>query len=285
MSGHEAQSDTGKEDIVQVRKSDVAPNLSCMGCNGAFRGSVIYCHNKHGLCIICFGDQKKCPITGCRKKAALTLDFPAELVKKLKLSLPCTFKKDGCDQENIDEEAVAEHEIECGYRKVPCFKSGCPDQLVMEMEGHIFSAHDDNYGKYRDNPGKWFINNNDFAAKMWIDSESGLRCRAELYHDDGEKQWRCYTMVFGGKNVAKKFRAEMRLSSHDNDTSHIFNCNLFCLDDWHESDALKEFHISEEQFQIYNKGHHKLGGHNKDKNGKVTVPVTVEVKMKRLNVG
>ena len=52
------------------------------------------------------------------------------------------------------------------------------------------------------------------------------------FHDDEEKLWRCSTGVFGGKNVAKKFRAEMRLSFYDVDTSVNSNCNVKCLDDF-----------------------------------------------------
>ena len=290
MPDHKAQSDTGEEDIVQVRKADMAPNLTCMGCNGAFRGSVTYCQNKHGLCLICFGDQKECPITGCGKKAALTLDFPAELVRDLKLPVPCKFRKDGCDQENADEEVIVDHENECGYRKVPCFKTSCALQPAMDYEDHIFSAHGNLYGKCRDNPGKWhFVK---FTAtkclgaqKIWIDPGSGLRFRAVLYHHDEEKHWRCYAVVFDGKNVAKKFRAEIRLSSYDGDTSLIFNCNVKCLDDWMVFDDSKMLRIMEDNFKIYNKGHMELGDHNKDKNGELTMPVKVEVKMKKLNVG
>ena len=278
-------SDTGEEDIVlQVRKADVAPNLTCMGCNGFFRGTVTYCQDKHGLCSTCFGDKNECPITGCGQNASLTLDSPAELVKKLKLPLPCKFKNDGCAQENVEEEVIAEHEIECGYRKVPCFRGGCPDQPAMDLEAHIFAAHKDR-GKYRDNPGKWFLTKSGRAKKVWIDSETGHSFRAILYHIDEKKQWNCYALVFGGKNVAKKFRAEIRLSSHDMNSSHIFNCDVYCLDDWKMFDASKQFRITDEEFKIYNKGHTELGDHNKDKNGELMLPVTVDVKMKKLNVG
>merc|ERR1712066_215647 len=279
----EVMSDSGEEYIEKVRKAAVAPKLTCMGCNGFFRGPVTYCQNKHGLCSICFGDNIECPVTGCTQKAFLTLDFLSELVKELKLPIPCKYKKDGCAQENTDEEIISDHEIECGYRKLPCFGGDCPDQPAMDFVDHLFSAHDE-YGKFQENPGKWFIDHSGYAYKMWIDSETGLRFRAGLEHNDEEKRWNCYTMVFGGKNIAKKFRAEMRLSSHDVDTSLIFNCNVFCLDDWTEWDDSKDFYITYGQFKIYNKGHIELGDH-KDKNGEVTIPVTVEVKMKKLNLG
>ena len=91
-------------------------------------------------------------------------------------------------------------------------------------------------------------------------------------------------MVFAGKNVVKKFRAEIRLASYDGDTSNTFNCNVYCLDDWKEGDASKEFRIDDDQFKISNKGYIELGDHKKGKNGEMMMPVTVEVKMKRLSV-
>ena len=171
-SGYKAQSDIGEEYIENVRKAGVAPKLTCMGCNGFYRGSVKYCKNNHGVCSACLpGDKKQCPITGCGQSALVTLDFPAELVKELKFPVSCKFKKYGCNQENADEEVIADHEIECGYRKVPCFMVGdCPDQPAMELEAHVFSVHDD-VRKYWDNPGKWFLDECGDAMKMWIDLE------------------------------------------------------------------------------------------------------------------
>merc|ERR1712066_677869 len=288
-SDNEAPSDTGEGYIGKGHKA-VAPKLTCTGGNGFFRGPVTYCKNKHGLCSICFGDEKECPITKCGKKAAITLDFLAELIKDLKLPVPCKFRKDGCDQENADEEVIVDHEIGCGYRKVPCFKTSCTVQPAMDFEDHIFSAHESIYGKCRDNPGKWLFvtfTGTKFlgAQKIWIDPKSGLRFRAVLYHRDEEKHWRCYTVVFDGKTVAKKYRAEIRFCSNDADTSLIFNCNVKCLDDWMELDASKMLRIMDDDFKIYNKGHAELGDHNKDKNGELTMPVKVDVKMKKLNVG
>ena len=282
----EIMSNTSEEDIVQIRKTDVAPMLTCMACNGSYKGAVKYCKNNHGVCSACLpGDKKQCPVTGCGQNALVTLDFPAKLARHLKLPLSCKFKKNGCNQENADEEVIADHEIECGYRKVPCLHFHCRPQPAMNFEAHIFSIHDDFYGKFRDNPGKWFINDRGNALKMWIDSETGIRFWTFLYHIDEKEHWRCYTAVFGGENVAKKFRAEMRLSSYDGDASSIFNCNVYCLDNWPKFYASKVFCILDAQFRIYNKGRIELGDHNKDKNGELTMPVTVEVKMKNLNVG
>merc|ERR1712066_25618 len=229
-------------------------------------------------------------ITGCGQKPSLTLNFLSELVKDLKLPVPCKFRKDGCDQENADEEVISDHEVECGFRKVPCMIGSCPELPAMDLEAHLFSAHVDMYGKYRDNPGKWFLveftGTKIFGAKkMWIDPESGLRFRATLEHNDEKEYWKCYIVVFAGENVAKKFRAVMRLSSYDGDTSHNYNCKVNCLDDWMEYDASNMFCIWDEEFKIYNKGYIELGNHNKDKNGELTMPVTMEVKMKKLNVG
>merc|ERR1712061_20919 len=202
-SDHEARSDTSKEDIGKFCKANVAPMLTCTGCNGFFRGPVTYCQNKHGLCSSCFGDKEECPITGCAMKASLTLDFPAELVRELKFPVSCKFKNNGCDQENDDVEVIADHEIECRHRKVPCFAGGCSEQPAMDFAAHLFTHI--RYRKFRDNPGKWFFHHFTgikmlAAQKIWIDPESGHGFRAVLVHNDQEKYWKCSTVVFAGKN-------------------------------------------------------------------------------------
>ena len=50
------------------------------------------------------------------------------------------YKKDGCDQEDEDE-VIAEHEVECGFRKVRCLIAGCPPQSARDFVEHIFTAH------------------------------------------------------------------------------------------------------------------------------------------------
>ena len=123
------KSEPGEEDIVlQVRKADVVPKLTCIGCNGFYRGRVKYCKNNHGICSSCLPDDKKqCPIMGCGEAAITTSDALSGLVKDLGLPISCKFRKNGCEKENADEEAIAEHEFECGYRKLPCL-FGCTDR-------------------------------------------------------------------------------------------------------------------------------------------------------------
>ena len=90
-------------------------------------------------------------------------------------------------------------------------------------------------------------------------------------------------MVFGGKNMAKQYRVEMRLSSYDVSSSHTFNCDIFSIDDIEKPSDSKVFIINNDQFKIYNKGHVELGDHNKDKNGELTMPVTFKITKKKLN--
>ena len=89
-------------------------------------------------------------------------------------------------------------------------------------------------------------------------------------------------MVFGGKIVSNKFRVEMRLSSNDVGTSHIFYGNVYSLDEKY-FDASKVFSINNEQFKLHNKGDHAIGNHNKDENGELVLPITIKVEKKKRN--
>ena len=101
------RSDTGEEYIGDVRKADVVPKLTCVGCNGVYRGSVRYCKNNHGVCSVCLSaDKNECPITGCGQDAIVTLDSPSQLVEDLKLPFTCRFKKDGCDQKMLEKRSL-----------------------------------------------------------------------------------------------------------------------------------------------------------------------------------
>ena len=223
---------------------------------------------------------------GCDKEVVLVSDRLSLIVKDLRLHVYCKFRKDGCEQGCAEEDIIAEHETECGYRKVTCFQDSCPKQRVLDFEAHIFSAHREVYGKCKESPGKWFLI--DFAGinikgaqKMWRDLRFGHRFRAILFHNDEEKQWMCLAMVFGGKQIAKKFGVVLKLASDDSNISHLFNSNFYCLDDWGKVEASKVIHIDDELFKTYNKGHIELGDHNTDPNdGELRLPVSIEVAKK-----
>ena len=228
----------------------------------------------------------RCPIEGCNKEAIITLDCLSELVKDLRFPVSCKNRKNGCNQEG-KEEVIAEHEIECGFRKVGCLQSQCPELLANDFEAHVFTAHQETYGKLRDNLGTWYFQKFSTsetmgALQIWKEPVSTVLFRFIIYHMDDQKQWKCSAIVFGGKDVAKQYRAEMRLSSYDVDANHIFNCNVSPIDDI-ASAALIVFVITDDQFKIYNKGHAELGDHNKDKNGELTMPVTFKIIKKKLN--
>ena len=123
MSDHQPlkrpKSETGEENIVQGRRANVTPMLTCIGCNAVYRGPVRYCKNNHGVCSACLpGYKKKCPVMGCGQDAIVTVDVLSKLAKELGLPIACKY---GCGKVNAEEETIADHEIECGHRKVPCF--------------------------------------------------------------------------------------------------------------------------------------------------------------------
>ena len=190
-----------------------------------------------------------------------------------------------------EEEVIAEHEVECGFRKVNCFMTKCQDLLAKDFEDHVFTAHHNTYGKSRDNPGMWYFVMVKFSSydtmgvgahQMWRDQESGLWFLFVMGHSDEKKEWGCFAAVFGGKNVAKKYRVEMRLSSYDVSSSHTFNCDVSSMDEIGKAAESKMFIIPDSQFKIHNRGHVELGDHNKDKNGELTMPVTFKITKKKL---
>ena len=56
-------------------------------------------------------------------------------------------------------------------RKVRCLKSACPKLLAKDFQAHIFTAHNDAYGKLIDNIGMWTLTT--FTGWGWW-SRTGL---------------------------------------------------------------------------------------------------------------
>ena len=114
--------------------------------------------------------------------------------------------------------------------------------------------------------------------KFKMSIELHPRFRFVVHHRDEEKHWRCSAKVFGGRNLAKQYGVEMRLSSNEVYSSHVFHCDVSGID---ETGGV--FVIPDDQFKMYNKGQVELGDHNKDKSGEFAMPVCFKIIKKELN--
>ena len=111
-----------------------------------------------------------------------------------------------------------------------------------------------------------------------MSNELPPRFRFVVHHRDEEKHWRCSAKVFGGRNQAKQYGVEMRLSSYEVYSSHVFHCDVSGIDE-----VGGVFVIPDDQFKVYNKGQVELGDHNKDKSGELNMPVSFKIIKKKLN--
>ena len=90
----------------------------------------------------------------------------------------------------------------------------------------------------------------------------------------------------GGKQVAKKYRVELRVSSNKNSVSHTYSGPVFPIE-YGIDGATKDkesFEISCPKFAFFNHGQEYFGKHNEDKNGEIVLPVTVKIEKKMLGV-
>ena len=85
-------SDLKELSITDDLKTVVAPKLVCINCSEFYRGQVRYCPNRHGVCSMCLPeDEKRCPVEGCGRETIIALDFLSDLVKDLRLPVPCRY--------------------------------------------------------------------------------------------------------------------------------------------------------------------------------------------------
>ena len=92
--------------------------------------------------------------------------------------------------------------------------------------------------------------------------------------------------VIGGKQVVKKYRVELRVSSKKSSVSLTHSGPVFPID-YFPSAAAKDkesFEISCSKFAFFNHGKDYFGDHNKDKNGEIVLPLSVKIEKKELDL-
>ena len=96
--------------------------------------------------------------------------------------------------------------------------------------------------------------------------------------------FKALTAVIGGEHVANKYRVEIRLSSSEKEFTTTHHGPVFsvdAIDPWNREDI---FTVEKKKFAIFNKGYEYFGDHNKDKNGKITIPISVKIIKKELGI-
>ena len=297
--------DVKEEDNSQVEKRSnlgkVLPHLQCVKCQDFFRGPVFDCANYHTTCSLCCGFDIKssidkvdivfCPVEDCKIKtncgaAGMKL---TKMVVDLKLKVPCKNRDIGCTYQGIEYE-LEEHEDECGYRNVKCDFAGCKYILFKDLLNHMKHFHKMDYEVKR-----WKLTN---KIKLLEDDESigykfahrdeigpdGLMFNTQVWQYDG-----CLSIavrVMGGKEVAKKYRVEIRVSSNESLVSFTHSGPVFPIDYYpYDSAANKDgFEMTCSRFALFNHGKEHFGIHNKDKNGDTVLPISVKIEKKELGL-
>jgi len=261
----------------------LSKSLSCDICKSLLRAPIHYCGNidcevinHHKVCSICFGElsekQKNCPAEGCGEKL-MPNNSVTEVVRAMKLPVPCKNRNNGCTKEGNEEE-VEGHEHECEFRFVDS-----NTQAGVKMFKDLLSM----IGKsVKKNDGKWKMH---LSTLAWRDSigPDGHIFRVILNAND-DTYVKAYAYVIGGKNVANRYRVEMRLTSNDKEFTLTHHGPVFPVDVKDPGDSEKSYWIAKKRFAIFNKGFDKFGDHNKDKNGEVIIPMTVKIIKKELNI-
>merc|ERR1719323_1279260 len=96
--------------------------------------------------------------------------------------------------------------------------------------------------------------------------------------------FKAYAIVIGGEYVANRYRVEMRLSSSEKEFTTTHHGPVFSVDvrdPWKREDI---FTVEKKKFKIFNHGLSYFGDHNKDKNGEITVPISVKIIKKELEI-
>ena len=272
-----------KEQVIQAFKENpssaiaLSKMLSCDACESFARAPIRYCGHHHTICFICYYNdpgEVNCPAKGCKEKLMIkTHDL--EVVRAMKLPVPCKNCKNGCPKKG-DEKEVEEHQYECEFRFV--------DSNVLDggkrMFKDLFSVIDKFMKK---NNGKWLLNAaKDLAYRDSIEPDGHIfRVVISAQHCTFIK---AYATVFGGETIANRYRVEMRLSSSEEEFTNTHHGPVLSLDVKDPESSKESYWIAKEKFNIFNFGFDYFGEHNKDKNGEVKVPIMVKIIKKELNI-
>ena len=92
--------------------------------------------------------------------------------------------------------------------------------------------------------------------------------------------------VMGGKQGAKKYRVELRVSSDESSVSLTHSGPVFPMDYSHANATMdnESFQIFCPRFAFFNHGKEYFGKHIEYKNGEMVFPVSVKIEKKKLGI-
>ena len=277
----------------------VLPHLRCAKCQDFFRGNVFDCINNHTTCSLCCevvmesaGDKSEnvvCPMKDCKAKTSFWGKNLTRIVRDLRLKVPCKNRDAGCTHSGIEDE-LETHEDECGHRKLQC-DFGCQNVPFKNFLNHLKYAHDLDYDAKCNvvlcneiaptGKDESTCYEDAFISEMGPD---GMVFLTNVFRLEGF--FRIAVRVMGGKQVAKKYRVEVRASSNESHVSVTHMGPIFPIDCL-LNDALtnkESFEISCPKFAFFNHGKDYFGEHNKAKNGDIVLPISVKIEKKKLGL-
>jgi len=255
----------------------LSKSLTCDACKSFARSPIHYCDNHHTVCSICSEEYLGyCPVEGCGEEELIlnTYDSVTEVVRAMKLPVPCKNRSNGCPNEGTVRE-MEDHELECEFRFVdPGFLAG-----GRRMFKDLMSLMDDFVKK---NKGKWQITNSGLTA-YWDSIGPDGHIFSVIIRSYNATFMKAYAYVMGGETVANGYRVEMRLSSCEKEFTLTHHGPVFPVD-IKAKNCEESFLIAKERFAVFNKGFDKFGDHNKNENGEVVIPMMVKIIKKELNI-
>ena len=310
----------------KLNPDNVLRHLQCSKCQDYFRGQVFGCSKNHSTCSLCCGVDIKsgmkedvdgqdeegmevdikdeyaiedegnvCPMEDCKSKTSVNCvgKNMTRVVRDLRLKVPCKYRDAGCTYKCVEDE-IQEHEDECEDRKVKC--DFCRDVPFKDLLHHLRDVHKVDYETKKWKLSKKFERGKKDESVRYKNaytfetSPDGLVFLTAVIRDKkrifDEGHFRIAVRVMGGKQVAKKYRVELRVSSNESSVSLTHSGPAFPIE-MHHLDAINHkdsFEISFSKFASFNHGMEYFGKHNKDKNGEIVLPVTVKIEKKKLDI-
>ena len=264
----------------------LSKSLSCGACKSYARAPVHFCDNHHTVCSICYEEHLgDCPVEGCGEEELMlmpkTYDSDTEVVRAMKLPVPCKNRNNGCPKEGNEEE-VEEHEIECEFRFVETKVVSGGKRMFKDLRNSIEESAKARKGKWKLSSEREDGKGYNKAFKDIIQTD-GLIFRIILDSSD-PKFLDAGVTVFGGEIVANRYRVEMRLNSSEIEFTTTHHGPVFPIDVKKPWKCEESFTIAKKKYKLFNMGFEYFGDHNIDKNGEVVIPMMVKIIKKELNI-